>query len=85
MDISFKICITFKFSDFVIRSLLSAGGPYLKSNTFIKHTRHDKLGLEWKLMSVFCSSPITRFDFKLEIASITMLEFRSDFVIYYLG
>ena len=29
MDRSFKICITFKFSDFVVRSLLSAGGPYI--------------------------------------------------------
>ena len=29
MDRMFKICITFKFSDFVIRSFLLAGGPYL--------------------------------------------------------
>ena len=28
MDRSFKICITFAISDFVVRSLLSAGGPF---------------------------------------------------------
>ena len=27
MDRIFKLCITFKFSDFAIRILLSAGGP----------------------------------------------------------
>ena len=28
MDISFEICNTFKFSNFVVESLLSAGSPY---------------------------------------------------------
>ena len=28
MDRIFKICMTFKFSDFVIRSLLSADSPF---------------------------------------------------------
>ena len=29
MDRSFKICITFTVSDFVVRPLLAAGGPYI--------------------------------------------------------
>ena len=36
MDIIFKTCITFKFSDFVVRSILSAGRPYIVSLTQAK-------------------------------------------------
>ena len=36
MDKIFKICITFKFSDFVVRFLLSAGGPYVKQANVFK-------------------------------------------------
>ena len=39
MDSIFKICITFKFSDFVVRSLLSAGGPY--------ENKVDMFGCPW--------------------------------------
>ena len=48
MDRSFKIGITFEFSDFVVRSLLSAGGPYHIYqngdevwNKFLQHYRND--------------------------------------------
>ena len=37
MDRSSKICISFKFSDFVVRSLLSAGGPYTRSMLYLMH------------------------------------------------
>ena len=39
----YKLCITFKFSDFVVRSLLSVGGPFMFKYyfTLITQTAHE--------------------------------------------
>ena len=36
---SFKICITFKFSEFLVRSFLSAGGPYALLHVYQSYTK----------------------------------------------
>ena len=50
MDSNFEICITCKFSDFAIRSLLSAGGPYMPGKDLDQHAHlHSLISFLWML------------------------------------
>ena len=62
MDGSFKICITFKFSDLVVRTLLSAGGPYICKKKRMEEKKHTDIMEKKKLgISNISKSKIKQF------------------------
>ena len=49
----------FVFNQYTGNELIGLNIFCFKTNTCIQHTKHDKVGLERKLTSLFCSSPVT--------------------------